>query len=68
MSEENTRRTRQIFYALRFAELISQASSMLNVLDADVLDEDAIDNSKSHVQALEISADSILRSTRKLLD
>lgn len=68
MGEYNTHRTRQIFYALRFAELVSQASSMLSVLHVDTLDEDAIDQSKDLMRQLETHAEAILDSTRKLLD
>lgn len=67
MSDE-TGKHRQLFYALRLAELVSQASSMLNVLDCDVLDEAAIDNAKYLIISLEHFAQEILESTRKLLD
>jgi hypothetical protein len=65
---DRTHNVRQVFYALRYAELISQARAMLNVLNCDLLDEDAIDNSKAHMDSIEIFAGQLLDSTRKVCD
>lgn len=68
MSEDNTQRTRQIFYALRMQEIVCSMVSLASELDGRTLDEDAIRSLKA---GIEISANAVrvlVRSTYKLLD
>jgi hypothetical protein len=68
VSEDNTHRTRQIFYALRVQELVSTLALLAHDLDANVLDESAIGSLKAGIDCCERDARELVRSTYKLLD
>ena len=66
MSEDNTHRTRQIFYALRVTELTQQAKDMAAVLDKELLS--SVPELQNALETCGVVAERMLRSTRKLMD
>lgn len=65
---DRTERHKQLFYALRFHELVDQLSHIAESLDCDVLDEVAIDNARNAIGSLEAFSEQLMESTYEFLD